>query len=92
MDYDTIMKAGSRMGTGLLMVVDDKQDIVSVVRNLEQEGVGLAVEGAARNDANKKLLDREEFLAKVWEWKAQSGGTIINQLKRLGASCDCLIY
>lgn len=36
MDYDTIMKAGSRMGTGLLMVVDDKQDIVSVVRNLEQ--------------------------------------------------------
>jgi len=31
---------------------------------------------------------REEFLAKVWEWKAQSGGTIINQLKRLGASCD----
>lgn len=36
MDYDTIMKAGSRMGTGLIMVVDDKQDIVSVVRNLEQ--------------------------------------------------------
>jgi NADH-quinone oxidoreductase subunit F len=36
MDYDTIMKAGSRMGTGLLMVVDDKQDIVSVVRNLEE--------------------------------------------------------
>jgi NADH-quinone oxidoreductase subunit F len=36
MDYDTIMKAGSRMGTGLLMVVDDKQNIISVVRNLEQ--------------------------------------------------------
>ncbi len=36
MDYDTIMKAGSRMGTGLLTVVDDKQNIVSVVRNLEQ--------------------------------------------------------
>lgn len=35
MDYDTIMKAGSRMGTGLLTVVDDKQNIVSVVRNLE---------------------------------------------------------
>ena len=59
-----------------------------VVRNLEQEGVGLAVEGAARNDANKKLLDREEFLAKVWEWKAFSGGTITGQLRRLGASCD----
>ena len=59
-----------------------------VVRNLEQEGIGLAVEGAVRNDANKKLLSREEFLAKVWEWKAFSGGTITGQLRRLGASCD----
>ena len=36
MDYDTIGKAGSRMGTGLIMAVDNKQNIVSVVRNLEQ--------------------------------------------------------
>ncbi len=35
MDYDTIMKAGSRMGTGLIMAVDDRQNMVSVVRNLE---------------------------------------------------------
>ncbi len=33
-------------------------------------------------------LGREEFLKRVWEWKAQSGGAIIEQLKRLGASCD----
>ncbi|WP_243614634.1 valine--tRNA ligase [Shimia aestuarii] len=33
-------------------------------------------------------LGREKFLEKVWEWKEQSGGTIVNQLKRLGASCD----
>jgi valyl-tRNA synthetase len=33
-------------------------------------------------------LGREKFLEKVWDWKAESGGTIINQLKRLGASCD----
>jgi valyl-tRNA synthetase len=59
-----------------------------VVRNLEQEGIGLAVEGATRTDANKKLLNREEFLARVWEWKAYSGGTITGQLRRLGASCD----
>ncbi|WIM13844.1 valine--tRNA ligase [Enhydrobacter sp.] len=59
-----------------------------VVRNLEQEGIGLAVEGADRGDGNKKLLSREEFLAKVWEWKAYSGGTITSQLRRLGASCD----
>ncbi|MGC9417487.1 MAG: valine--tRNA ligase [Rhodovulum sp.] len=43
----------------------------------------LAKEGKSRRD-----FSREEFLAKVWEWKGQSGGTIINQLKRLGASCD----
>jgi NADH-quinone oxidoreductase subunit F len=35
MDYETIGKAGSRMGTGLLTAVDDKQNIVAVVRNLE---------------------------------------------------------
>ncbi|MDO8330156.1 MAG: NADH-quinone oxidoreductase subunit NuoF [Fluviicoccus sp.] len=36
MDYDTISKAGSRMGTGLIMVVDHKQNMISVVRNLEE--------------------------------------------------------
>ena len=33
-------------------------------------------------------LGREKFLEKIWEWKEHSGGTIVNQLKRLGASCD----
>jgi len=33
-------------------------------------------------------IGREKFLEKVWAWKEQSGGTIINQLKRLGSSCD----
>ena len=36
----------------------------------------------------RRDLGREAFVDKVWEWKAESGGTIINQLKRLGASCD----
>ena len=36
MDYDTIAKAGSRMGTGLIMVVDNKQNMISVLRNLEE--------------------------------------------------------
>src|SRR5690242_1309066 len=58
-----------------------------VVRNLEQEGIRLAVEGA-KVDGNRKLLNREQFLEKVWEWKAYSGGTITGQLRRLGASCD----
>jgi valyl-tRNA synthetase len=33
-------------------------------------------------------MGREAFIDKVWEWKAESGGLIFNQLKRLGASCD----
>ena len=37
---------------------------------------------------SRRELGRDKFLEKVWEWKAESGGTIINQLKRLGASCD----
>ena len=36
MDYDTIGRAGSRMGTGLITVVDDRQNMLSVVRNLEE--------------------------------------------------------
>ncbi len=37
---------------------------------------------------HRRALGREEFLKRVWQWKAESGGTIIRQLKRLGASCD----
>jgi valyl-tRNA synthetase len=37
---------------------------------------------------HRRDLTREEFIDKVWEWKAESGGAIFNQLKRLGASCD----
>lgn len=36
LDYETIAKAGSRMGTGLMTVVDNKQNIISVIRNLEE--------------------------------------------------------
>jgi valyl-tRNA synthetase len=39
-------------------------------------------------EPGKRALGREKFVEKVWAWKAESGGTIINQLKRLGASCD----
>jgi len=43
----------------------------------------LAEDGISRND-----LGREKFIQMVWKWKEESGGRIINQLKRLGASCD----
>ncbi|HSN03342.1 MAG TPA: valine--tRNA ligase [Nitrospira sp.] len=47
-----------------------------VEKQLMQEGI------------SREGLGREAFLERVWKWKAQSGGTIIQQLKRLGASCD----
>ncbi len=43
----------------------------------------LAAEGKTKED-----VGREAFLERVWRWKEESGGTIIRQLKRLGASCD----
>ncbi|MFW6414258.1 MAG: valine--tRNA ligase [Verrucomicrobiota bacterium] len=43
----------------------------------------LETEGVSRYD-----LGREEFLERVWEWKRKYGGTIINQLRRLGTACD----
>src|SRR4026207_1763585 len=47
-----------------------------VERQLEKEG------------KTKEDLGREAFVARVWQWREESGGTIIRQLKRLGASCD----
>jgi valyl-tRNA synthetase len=43
----------------------------------------LAAKGQTRHD-----LGREEFVKKVWEWKAESGGQILGQMKRLGDSVD----
>ncbi|MDF2096693.1 valine--tRNA ligase [Aquibaculum arenosum] len=45
----------------------------------------LAAEG---NNLSRAEMGREKFLEKVWEWKAESGGTITRQLRRLGASAD----
>jgi len=47
-----------------------------VERNLESQGV------------KRTEMGREAFIEHVWEWKAQSGGAITRQLRRLGASCD----
>jgi valyl-tRNA synthetase len=43
----------------------------------------LAAEGTSREE-----LGREEFIARVWRWREEYGGSIIDQLKRLGCSCD----
>jgi valyl-tRNA synthetase len=41
-----------------------------------------------RQEPARRAMGREKFVERVWEWKAESGGIIVNQLKRLGASCD----
>ncbi|PTW60279.1 valyl-tRNA synthetase [Breoghania corrubedonensis] len=43
---------------------------------------------AERQEPGRREIGREAFVEKVWTWKAESGGMILNQLKRLGASCD----
>jgi valyl-tRNA synthetase len=43
---------------------------------------------AEAGNVGRREMGREAFVDKIWEWKAQSSGTIQNQLRRLGASCD----
>ncbi|GEC16718.1 valine--tRNA ligase [Nitrobacter winogradskyi] len=43
---------------------------------------------AERKEPGRREMGRARFLERVWQWKAESGGVIVNQLKRLGASCD----
>ena len=57
-------------------------DHAGIATQIKVEEV-LAKEGISRHD-----LGREKFIERVWEWKAQYGDRITNQLRRLGASCD----
>ncbi|MBB5771121.1 valyl-tRNA synthetase [Brevundimonas vesicularis] len=43
---------------------------------------------AAAGNVGRRDMGRDAFIEKIWEWKAESGGTIVRQLRRLGASCD----
>ncbi|WP_426011610.1 valine--tRNA ligase [Caulobacter sp. DWR2-3-1b2] len=43
---------------------------------------------AAAGNVGRREMGREAFVEKIWEWKAESGSEIVNQLRRLGASCD----
>ena len=63
----------------LLQVGTDHAGIATqmvVERQLEEQGI------------YRKDLSREAFVEKVWEWKEQSGGTITDQMKRMGVSVD----
>lgn len=43
---------------------------------------------AERKEPGRRDMGRDAFVKRVWDWKEESGGTIIKQLKKLGASCD----
>ncbi len=78
------------------------QDVLCRYRRLRGDNVlwipgtdhaGIATQNVVEKQlAEKKItrheMGREQFVEAVWEWKQQSGSAIINQLKRLGASCD----
>jgi valyl-tRNA synthetase len=78
------------------------QDILCRYRRLRGDNVlwmpgtdhaGIATQNVvekklASEGSNRHELGREKFIEAVWEWRKKYGGEIINQLKRLGASCD----
>jgi len=58
-----------------------------VERELAKEGIELD-RGLPLAPGNTRKIGRDDFIERVWQWRAQSGGTILKQLRRLGASCD----
>lgn len=58
-----------------------------VERQLAEQGIE-PDRGGQPGAANVTRIGRDDFIEKVWQWKEESGGTIIGQLRRLGASCD----
>lgn len=79
------------------------QDILSRWRRMSGDNVlwlpgtdhaGIATQNVVERrldeagESDRHTLGRKAFIDRVWQWKEESGGTISNQLKRLGASCD----
>ena len=77
---DTLIRYHRMCGDNTLFLPGTDHASIAVQTILEKQ---LKAEGKTRYD-----VGREEFLHKAWQWKAESGGTIVNQLKRLGVSAD----
>jgi valyl-tRNA synthetase len=77
---DTLVRYHRMTGKNTLCLPGTDHASIAVQTILENK---LKAEGKTRDD-----LGREKFLEKAWEWKAESGGTIVNQMRRLGFSVD----
>lgn len=77
---DTIVRFQRLQGKNVLCLPGTDHASIAVQTILEKQ---LKADGKRKED-----LGREAFLEKAWEWKAQSGGTIVGQLRRLGYSVD----
>ncbi|MDA3970952.1 MAG: valine--tRNA ligase [Desulfobulbaceae bacterium] len=77
---DVLVRYKRMMGFNTLWVPGTDHAGIATQNVVERQ---LATEGKGRHD-----LGREAFIERVWQWKEEKGGTIINQLKHLGSSCD----
>jgi valyl-tRNA synthetase len=77
---DVLVRHARLQGKDSLWVVGTDHAGIATQMVVERN---LASQGVKRTD-----MSRDAFVANVWEWKAQSGGAITRQLRRLGASCD----
>ena len=77
---DVLIRLNRMRGRNTFWILGTDHAGIATQAVVEKE---LAEQGKSRKD-----LGREEFLKRVWEWQARYGSTIIEQFKRLGASCD----
>lgn len=77
---DALIRYHRMKGDNALYLPGMDHASIAVQTILERQ---LKAEGKTRDD-----LGREKFLQRAWEWKEESGGIIVNQLRRLGVSCD----
>ncbi|MBW4487967.1 MAG: valine--tRNA ligase [Trichocoleus desertorum ATA4-8-CV12] len=77
---DTLVRYHRMLGRNTLWLPGTDHASIAVQTILEKK---IKAEGKTRYD-----LGREQFLERAWQWKAESGGTIVNQLRRLGVSVD----
>ena len=77
---DTLVRYHRMLGDRTLWQVGTDHAGIATQMVVERQ---LAAEGKSRHD-----LGREEFIRRIWQWKAESGGNITRQLRRLGASVD----